>query len=107
VEFELKRRVPELERRVKVMLQPKDETDERNAIVEVRADTGGEEAALFAEELFAMYLRYAELRAWKIEILDISKTGLGCRRPRTSTSTSRRRTCASMSSAPAAPAASR
>jgi peptide chain release factor 1 len=73
----LKARLPELERHVKVLLLPKDENDERNAILEVRAGTGGDEAALFAAELFAMYLRYAELRKWKTEILGISETGLG------------------------------
>ena len=73
----LKGRLPELERQVKVLLLPKDETDERNAILEVRAGTGGDEAALFAAELFRMYLRYAELRGWKVETLGISETGLG------------------------------
>jgi peptide chain release factor 1 len=73
----LKEQLPELERRVKVMLLPKDEADERNAILEVRAGAGGDEAALFAAELFRMYLRYAELRGWKVEILGISETGLG------------------------------
>jgi peptide chain release factor 1 len=58
------------------MLLPKDEADERNAILEVRAGTGGEEAALFAAELFRMYMRYAELRRWKVEVLSISDTGL-------------------------------
>jgi peptide chain release factor 1 len=73
----LKEQLPELERRVKVMLLPKDEADERNAILEVRAGAGGDEASLFAAELFRMYLRYAELRGWKVEILGISETGLG------------------------------
>src|SRR5882724_4314274 len=73
----LKGRLPELERQVKLLLLPKDEYDERNAILEVRAGTGGDEAALFAAELFGMYLRYAELRKWKTEILSISETGLG------------------------------
>ncbi len=73
----LKSRLPELERQVKVLLLPKDEVDDRNAIVEVRAGTGGDEAALFAAELFRMYLRYAELHRWKVEVLGISETGLG------------------------------
>src|SRR5215475_11321264 len=73
----LKGRLPDLERQVKVLLLPKDETDERNAILEVRAGTGGDEAALFAAELFRMYLRYAELRGWKVETLGINETGLG------------------------------
>ncbi|MGH6962132.1 MAG: peptide chain release factor 1, partial [Dongiaceae bacterium] len=73
----LKERLPALEQRVKVMLLPKDEADERNAIIEVRAGTGGDEAALFAAELFRMYLRYAELHRWKVDILGINETGLG------------------------------
>jgi peptide chain release factor 1 len=73
----VKSRLPDLEQRVKLMLLPKDEADERNAILEVRAGTGGDEAALFAAELFRMYMRYAELRRWKVEVLSISDTGLG------------------------------
>ncbi len=67
----------EIERRVKVLLLPRDEADARNAIIEVRAGTGGEEAALFAAELFRMHQRYAELRGWKCEVMHISETGLG------------------------------
>jgi len=59
------------------MLLPKDEADERNAILEVRAGTGGEEAALFASELFRMYQRYAALKGWKFEIMELSETGIG------------------------------
>jgi len=73
----LRERLPELEMRVRMSLVPKDEDDERNAILEVRAGTGGEEAALFATELFRMYQRYAALRSWKFEIMDVSETGLG------------------------------
>jgi peptide chain release factor 1 len=73
----LRERLPELEMRVRMSLVPKDEDDERNAILEVRAGTGGEEAALFATELFRMYQRYAALRGWKFEIMDLSETGLG------------------------------
>ena len=73
----LKGRVPELERKLKLLLLPPDAADERNAIVEVRAGTGGEEASLFAAELFRMYLRYSELRRWRTEILGLSETGLG------------------------------
>ncbi|MBX6322420.1 MAG: peptide chain release factor 1 [Rhodospirillaceae bacterium] len=73
----LKERLPELERRVRVMLLPKDEADSRNAILEVRAGAGGEEAALFAAVLFRMYLRYAALRGWRVEVLSVSETGLG------------------------------
>ncbi len=73
----LRERVPALDHRVKVLLLPKDEADERNAILEVRAGTGGEEAALFAAELFRMYLRYAELHGWRAEIMSINETGIG------------------------------
>jgi len=73
----LRRRIPELEQAIKLMLLPKDEADERNAILEVRAGTGGEEAALFAAVLFRMYQRYATIRGWRFEALDISETGLG------------------------------
>jgi peptide chain release factor 1 len=73
----LRERLPGLEQRVKLALLPKDGDDQRNAILEVRAGTGGEEAALFAGELFRMYQRYAALRGWRFEILDLSETGLG------------------------------
>src|SRR5215472_7498440 len=70
-------RLPALEQQVKLSLLPKDADDARNAILEVRAGTGGEEAALFAAALFRMYQRYAALRGWRCEILDLSETGLG------------------------------
>src|SRR5579864_1122627 len=73
----LKERLPELELAVKLSLLPKDEDDERNAILEIRAGTGGEEAALFAASLFRMYQRYAALRGWRFELLDLSETGIG------------------------------
>jgi peptide chain release factor 1 len=73
----LKARLPQLEQQVKVMLLPKDEADARNAILEVRAGTGGEEAALFAADLFRMYQRYALLHGWRFEIMEVSETGLG------------------------------
>jgi peptide chain release factor 1 len=73
----LRERLPELERRLRLALLPKDEDDERNAIIEIRAGTGGEEAALFAADLFRMYQRYAALRGWRFELLDLSETGLG------------------------------
>ncbi len=69
--------LPDLDGRVKVLLLPRDEADARNAILEVRAGTGGEEAALFAAELFRMYQRYAEARKWKFELMGASETGLG------------------------------
>jgi len=70
-------RIHELEQQVKLLLLPKDEADERNAILEVRAGTGGDEAALFAAELFRMYQRYADLHGWRFEPLNISETGIG------------------------------
>jgi peptide chain release factor 1 len=73
----LRERLPALEQQVKLALLPKDADDERNAILEVRAGTGGDEAALFAAELFRMYQKYAALRGWRFEILDLSETGLG------------------------------
>jgi peptide chain release factor 1 len=73
----LRERLPELERQLKLCLLPKDTDDERNAILEVRAGTGGEEAALFAAELFRMYQRYAALRGWRFELLDLSESDLG------------------------------
>jgi peptide chain release factor 1 len=74
---ELKNRLPELEREVQLALLPKDEADEKNAILEVRAGTGGDEAALFAADLFRMYQRYADRRGWRFEVLDQSETGIG------------------------------
>jgi peptide chain release factor 1 len=73
----LEGRLPGLTREVQLALLPKDEADEKNAILEVRAGTGGEEAALFAAELFRMYQRYAERQGWKFEVLSISDTGIG------------------------------
>ena len=86
---DLKQRIPGLEQQVKVMLLPKDEADARNAILEVRAGTGGEEAALFAASLFRMYARYAALKGWKFEPMDISETGLGGYRDATANVTGR------------------
>jgi peptide chain release factor 1 len=74
---ELERRLPALEHAVKVALLPKDEADARGAILEIRAGTGGEEAALFAGDLYRMYQRYAELRDWRFEPLSVSDTGRG------------------------------
>jgi peptide chain release factor 1 len=73
----LREHLPALEQLVRLALLPKDADDERNAILEVRAGTGGEEAALFAADLFRMYQRYAALRSWRFELLDLSETGLG------------------------------
>jgi peptide chain release factor 1 len=75
--FALKAKLPEIERDVQAMLLPKDAADEKNAILEVRAGTGGEEAALFAAALFRMYQRYATLRGWRFETMELAETGLG------------------------------
>ena len=66
-----------LEQQLKLQLLPKDSADEKSVIVEVRAGTGGDEAALFAADLFRMYSRYAELRGWKTEIISVSLIDLG------------------------------
>jgi peptide chain release factor 1 len=73
----LKPRLEELEQTLKVQLLPKDAADEKSAILEVRAGTGGDEAALFAADLFRMYNRYADLRGWKTEIISVSESDLG------------------------------
>ncbi len=73
----LRDRIAEAERALQLLLLPRDEADERSAIVEVRAGTGGDEAALFAGDLVAMYRRYAEMRRWKVEMLSLSQTPLG------------------------------
>jgi peptide chain release factor 1 len=75
--FALKAKLPEIERDVQAMLLPKDAADEKNAILEVRAGTGGEEAALFAAALFRMYQRYATVRGWRFETMELAETGLG------------------------------
>ncbi|MGF1626961.1 MAG: peptide chain release factor 1 [Alphaproteobacteria bacterium] len=72
-----RRAVEGLEGDIRRLLIPKDEADARNAILEVRAGTGGDEAALFAADLFRMYQRYADLRGWKTEVLSLSETGIG------------------------------
>ena len=74
---ELKQRIPRLEHEIRVALLPKDEADERSAILELRPAAGGDEAALFAAELFAMYQKYAALRGWRFEILEYGDTELG------------------------------
>ena len=74
---ELDRAMPDLEHKVQLLLLPKDEADARNAILEVRAGTGGEEAALFAAELFRMYQRFSELNGWRFQAMDMTETDLG------------------------------
>jgi peptide chain release factor 1 len=76
-ERELAGRKEKVEQELKVLLLPKDPNDEKNVIVEIRAGTGGDEAALFAGELFRMYSRYAESQKWKVEILESSPSSLG------------------------------
>ncbi len=73
----LKTRRGELEEALKVLLLPKDPRDDKNIILEIRAGTGGEEAALFAADLFRMYSRYAEQARWKVELMSSNETGLG------------------------------
>jgi peptide chain release factor 1 len=76
-EKQLTERKEAVERELKFLLLPKDPNDEKNVIVEIRAGTGGDEAALFAGELFRMYSRYAESQGWKVEILESSPSSLG------------------------------
>ncbi len=74
---ELKGKKPKIEEELKIMLLPEDPRDKKNVILEIRAGTGGEEAALFASKLFRMYLKYAEQKRWKVEMIDLNSTGLG------------------------------
>ena len=75
--FELKERIPALEHEIRLALLPKDEADARSAILEIRPAAGGDEAGLFASELFQMYQKYAEGRGWKFEIMEFGDTELG------------------------------
>ena len=72
-----KARVEELERELKILLLPKDPNDDKNVIVEIRAGAGGDEAALFAAEIYRMYLHYAESRRWKVELVECEEIGIG------------------------------
>jgi peptide chain release factor 1 len=74
---ELKEKIPALEQAIQFALIPKDEADAKNAILEIRAGTGGDEAANFAAELFNMYQRYAQIHGWRFEIMEISENDLG------------------------------
>jgi len=67
----------ELEKKLEILLLPKDPNDEKNILLEIRAGTGGDEASLFASDLFRMYSKYAESQGWKIEVLNTSWTGVG------------------------------
>lgn len=75
--YAAREKLPELEKQLKILLLPKNAVDEKNAILEVRAGTGGEEAALFAAELFRMYEHYAAVHGWKFELLSLNDTGIG------------------------------
>lgn len=75
--LELEPEISRLETEIKRMLLPKDKRDERNVIMEIRAGTGGDEAALFAADLFRMYSRYAENRGWTVEVLSSNEIGIG------------------------------
>ena len=72
-----KKRIEELEAKLKILLLPKDPNDDKNVIVEIRAGAGGDEAALFAAELYRMYVHYAESRRWKVETMEVDETGIG------------------------------
>lgn len=69
--------IASIEKKLRLLLVPKDEDDEKNTIIEIRAGTGGEEAALFAASLFRMYTRYSERRGWKYEVMSVNDTGIG------------------------------
>ncbi len=72
-----KKRVEELEEKLKILLLPKDPNDDKNVIVEIRAGAGGDEAALFAAEMYRLYVHYAESRRWKVETLEMEEIGIG------------------------------
>ena len=72
-----KKRVEELEQELKILLLPKDPNDDKNVIVEIRAGAGGDEAALFAAEIYRMYLHYAESQRWKVELVECEEIGIG------------------------------
>lgn len=71
-----KARVEELEHELKILLLPKDPNDDKNVVVEIRAGAGGDEAALFAAEIYRMYLHYAESRRWKVELVECEEIGI-------------------------------
>ncbi|MCP5405440.1 MAG: peptide chain release factor 1 [Pseudomonadaceae bacterium] len=73
----IREELPELEEELKVLLLPKDEDDDRNVIVEIRAGTGGDEAGLFAGDLFGMYRAYADVQGWRLEVQDSSEAAVG------------------------------
>ena len=74
---EAKASIPEMEEQLKILLLPKDENDDKNVVVEIRGGAGGDEAALFAAELYRMYCMYAETQKWKTELISVNENGLG------------------------------
>ncbi len=74
---EAKEKLPEIEEELKILLLPKDVNDDNNVIIEIRGGAGGEEAALFAYNLYRMYTMYAEIKRWQVEIIDMNETGIG------------------------------
>ena len=74
---EAKKNVEQYEEELKVLLLPKDPNDDKNVIVEIRAGAGGDEAALFAAEIYRMYKNYAESKRWKTEFIDVNENGIG------------------------------
>jgi peptide chain release factor 1 len=74
---ECKQRIPKLEEELKILLLPKDPNDDKNVIVEIRGGAGGDEAALFAAELYRMYVMYAERNRWKIDVMNMNENGIG------------------------------
>src|SRR5206468_1205787 len=73
----LEARIGGVEQELKQLLLPKDPNDDKNVVLEIRAGTGGDEASLFAAEVFRMYTRYAETQRWKVEVLSTSESGVG------------------------------
>ena len=74
---ELAERLEQIEQDLKIMLLPRDPNDEKNVVLEIRAGTGGDEATLFAAELYRMYTRYAEGQRWAVKLTDVSASGVG------------------------------
>ena len=72
-----RKRIEELEKELKILLLPKDPNDDKNIIMEIRAGAGGDEAALFASELYRMYVNYAEHQHWKVEMISVNENGIG------------------------------
>jgi peptide chain release factor 1 len=85
--LELQAQIPDEQQKLQLLLLPKDRDDSRNAILEVRAGTGGDEAALFASDLFGMYQRFSSKYGWKFEVMEVSETGIGGYKEATATIT--------------------